>query len=202
MKSKKESKELFSQWGDNMGELPSDVQVILEALARGDITIEEAEKLILTIKRSEKVTFSSSSNTNGKRSIIGKEFNLDAGQECQEDLEIINSKVVIKGTLHGDLELVFCDVYFSGEIKGDLKAVGCKITWNGGRIGGYLELVGCTYSGKKPLVSGNINEINNFFVNGILQSVRLFVKPILSGIKIDERKGQKGQKNTNLKSEE
>ncbi|MFN3691288.1 MAG: hypothetical protein ACK4R7_00205 [Fervidobacterium sp.] len=174
-----------------MGELPSDVRVILEYLARGEITVDDAEKLILTIKRPENVRFSdSTNNTVGKRSIIGREFTLAEDGECLEDLELVNSKVVIKGKVYGNLELIFCDVYFSGEVQGDLKAIGCKVTWDGGKIGGYLELVGCTYTGKKPLVSGNVNEINNFFVNGILQSVRLFVKPILSGIKIDERKDQ------------
>jgi len=36
-----------------MGEIPSDIRAILEALARKDISIEEAEQLILSIKQKE-----------------------------------------------------------------------------------------------------------------------------------------------------
>ncbi|MEN3043461.1 MAG: hypothetical protein ABDH59_09260, partial [Fervidobacterium sp.] len=65
-------------------------------------------------------------------------------------------------------------------------AVGCKIKWDGGTINGKLEIVGCNYSGIKPRVKGTVNEINNLFVNGVLGTVKLFVKPIISGIKIEE----------------
>lgn len=65
--------------------------------------------------------------------------------------------------------------------------VGSTIKWNGGTIDGDLELVGCTYSGNRPKVSGRVEEINNFFINGILGTVKyLVVKPFLSGIKVEE----------------
>lgn len=170
-----------------MGELPSDIRAVLEALSRKEISVKDAERLILIMKRLKKSNVSNNSEFS-RKSIVGKEFIIDAGEECKEDLEIVNSKVWIKGKVYGDVELIFCDVYFSGEVEGDLEAVGCKIAWNGGRINGDVNIVGCSYTGKKPSVSGSVNEINNFFINGILQSVKIFVKPILSGIKVESRK--------------
>ncbi|MGB4262776.1 MAG: hypothetical protein WBJ29_04430 [Fervidobacterium sp.] len=168
-----------------MGELPNDIRAILEALARKDISVEEAEKLISTIK--EKSHSRSSQQKKYDKSFVGKEFVLDEGEEYSGNLEVVNSKVVINGKLNGDLEIAFGELIFSGEINGDAELVGCAITWKGGEIDGNLELVGCSQSGQRPKVTGKVSEINNFFVNGILGTVKyLIVKPFLSGIKVEE----------------
>ncbi|HQE47992.1 MAG TPA: hypothetical protein PKV93_01405 [Fervidobacterium sp.] len=168
-----------------MGEIPSDIRAILEALARKDISIEEAEQLILSIKQKE--SYQSPKEKKYEKSFLGKEFILRKGEEHTGNVEAVNSKIIIEGTINGDLEIAFCDVSFSGEVKGDVQLVGSTIKWNGGTIDGDLELVGCTYSGNRPKVSGRVEEINNFFINGILGTVKyLVVKPFLSGIKVEE----------------
>ncbi|WP_448376341.1 hypothetical protein [Fervidobacterium sp.] len=166
-----------------MGELPNDILTILEALARKEITVDEAEDLIRAImeRRDEHKSRKS------KKSYIGKEFVLNAGEEFVGKVEVVNGKAIINGRLVGDLEVVFGDLVFSGDVTGNVQLVGTNIVWNGGNIRGNLEMVGCSYKGAKPAVDGRVNEVNNFFVNGILGMVRnLIVKPILSGIKIEE----------------
>uniref|UniRef100_A0A7C5Y7N7 Polymer-forming cytoskeletal protein n=1 Tax=Fervidobacterium nodosum TaxID=2424 RepID=A0A7C5Y7N7_9BACT len=170
-----------------MGEIPNDIRAVLEALARKEISVEDAEKLIIAIKQ-EKVQNKGkkSSEVSGGKSLIGKELVIEENQEYNGDIQAVNSKIIVKGKVKGDLELVFCELYFSGELDGDIEAVGCKLVWNGGTINGDIQMVGCNYSGKKPVVKGSVNEINNFFINGILGTVKFFVKPIISGIKIEE----------------
>ncbi|MGC8955084.1 MAG: hypothetical protein ACP5JS_03185 [Fervidobacterium sp.] len=164
-----------------MGELPNDIRSILEALARREISVDDAEKLILTIKSAEK------HNNKKEKSIIGKEFTLNEQEEFDGDLEIVNGKASIFGILNGNLQIIFGELVLSGTIKGDVELVGSTITWNGGIIEGNLEMVGCNYKGEKPKVRGNITEINNFFINGILNTVKhLIIKPFMSGIKVEE----------------
>jgi len=141
--------------------------------------------LILSIKQKE--SYQSPKEKKYEKSFLGKEFILRKGEEHTGNVEAVNSKIIIEGTINGDLEIAFCDVSFSGEVKGDVQLVGSAIKWNGGTIDGDLELVGCTYSGNRPKVSGRVEEINNFFINGILGTVKyLVVKPFLSGIKVEE----------------
>lgn len=169
-----------------MGEIPNDIRVILEALARREISVEDAEKLIMAIKQEKADGKQKNHKKVRGKNIIGKELIIEENQDYEGDIQAVNSKVVVKGRLKGDLELVFSEFYFSGEIDGDVEAVGCKLTWDGGTISGDLQIVGCNYSGRKPLVKGKVNEINNFFINSILGTVKVFVKPIMSGIKIEE----------------
>jgi len=166
-----------------MGELPNDLITILEALARKEITVDEAEKLVIAIMSAK------SEKNFGRRSksFVGREFILNPGQEHNGDIEIVNGRAIINGKLNGNLEVVFGEMIFSGEVNGNVELVGTQITWNGGIISGNLQLVGCSYRGTKPSVLGNVSEIDNFFVNGILGMVKnLIVKPFLSGIKIEE----------------
>lgn len=170
-----------------MGEIPNDVRAVLEALARKEISVENAEKLIIAIKQEQNNTKrKKNKEVSGSKSLIGNELIIEENQEYDGDIQAVNSKVIVKGRVKGNLELVFCELYFSGELDGDIEAVGCKLTWNGGIINGNVQMVGCNYSGKKPIVKGTVNEINNFFINGILGTVKFFVKPIISGIKIEE----------------
>jgi len=168
--------------GNIMGELPNDVRAVLEALARKEISVEDAEKLILTLKSSK-----NTEKSKKKKSIIGREFILSEGEEFSGDIEIVNGKAIISGKINGDLEIVFGELVFSGEVNGNVEIVGSSITWHGGKINGNLQLVGCNYKGEKPKVVGNVSEISNFFINGILNTVKyLVVKPFMAGIKIEE----------------
>ncbi|MGQ9856247.1 MAG: hypothetical protein ACUVQF_05880 [Fervidobacterium sp.] len=165
-----------------MGELPNDIRSILEALARKEITVEEAEQLILAIKQSKE-----SDRRKKSKSFIGKEFVLNTGEEYVGNIEIVNGRAVINGKLVGSLQVVFGEVVFSGEVTKNVELVGTTVTWNGGRIGGNLQMVGCNYKGVKPVVEGNVSEVNNFFVSGIIGLVKkVVVRPLLSGIKIED----------------
>ncbi|ANE41366.1 hypothetical protein IM42_00580 [Fervidobacterium sp. SC_NGM5_O18] len=165
-----------------MGELPNDLLAILQALARKEITVDEAEQLIEAImdKRTEE-------RRKGSKSYIGRDFIINPGEEYFGKVEVVNGKAIINGRLIGDLEVVFGELIFSGEVAGNVELVGTNIVWNGGHIAGNLEMVGCSYKGAKPIVDGKVNEVNNFFINGVLGIVRnLVVKHFLSGIKIEE----------------
>ncbi|MGC9771438.1 hypothetical protein [Fervidobacterium islandicum] len=165
-----------------MGELPNDILAVLEALSRKEITVDEAEQLIQAVmeKRMNK-------NVRKQRTYISREFMINPGEEYVGTVEVVNGKAVINGRLVGDLEVVFGELIFSGEVTGNVELVGTNIVWNGGRIGRNLEMVGCSYKGTRPTVDGKVNEVNNFFINGILGMVRnLIIKPFLHGIRIEE----------------
>lgn len=173
-----------------MGELPSDIRSILEALARHEITVDEAEQLILALKETQR-TNSDDGKEKGRtkkrgKTVVGKDIVVEEGEELIGSLEIVNGTAIIKGKVYGDVQLVFSELYFSGEVHGNVDLVGSKAKWDGGLINGNLLIVGSEYSGKKPVVRGRVNEVNNFFIGGVLGTVKLFVKPILSGIKLEE----------------
>lgn len=169
-----------------MGELPSDIRAILEALARKEITVDEAEALIDALRGAKSTKGQGDQSRNRRsRSVVGKQVTIAEDEEFVGDLEVVNGTVFVKGRIVGEFHAVFSDVFFTGEVTGNASFVGCKVRWNGGSIGGDLQLVGSQCSGARPHVKGNVNELNNFFVNGILGTVKLIVKPILSGVRAE-----------------
>ncbi len=158
----------------------NEVRKILEALARHDINVEEAEKLILAVKLSSK------NKSKSSRSIVGRELIINEDEIYDGNIEVVNGKLILKGIVNGKVEAVFSEVEFSGTVNGKFEAVGCDIRWDGGVINGDVEIVGCNYKGKKPKVSGKVKEVNGFFVNSALSIAKVFVKPFMKGIKISE----------------
>ncbi len=158
----------------------NEVKKILEALAKHDITVEEAEKLILAVKLSKK------NKPKSSRSFVGKELIINEDEIHDGNIEIVNGTLILKGIVNGKVEAVFSDVEFSGTVNGKFQAVGCDIRWDGGVINGDVEIVGSNYKGKKPKVSGKVQEVNGFFVGGILRVVRFAIRPFIKGIKISE----------------
>ncbi len=158
----------------------NEVKKILEALAKHDITVEEAEKLILAVKLSKK------NKPKSSRSVVGKEFIINEDEIYDGNIEIVNGNLILRGIVNGKVEAVFSEVEFSGTVNGKFEAVGCNIKWDGGVINGDIEIVGCNYKGKKPKVSGKVKEVNGFFINSLLKIVKFSIKPFMNGIKISE----------------
>ena len=154
-----------------------DVKKILDAVARGDISPEEGEKLISALlEREEK----------GKREKREKEkrkeaeFVLRSGEVIDGDIVLSGKRVSIHGKVRGDVVLIQCDLEFSGEVEGDLVLISGRAKLDGGKVGGDLAVIGAKVEGDVDEVKGDRVKISNFFINGILMAL----SPILKGLSV------------------
>lgn len=154
-----------------------DVKKILDAVAKGDISPEEGEKLISALlEREEK----------GKREKREKEkrkeaeFVLRSGEVIDGDIVLSGKRVSIHGKVRGDVVLIQCDLEFSGEVEGDLVLISGRAKLDGGKVGGDLAVIGAKVEGDVDEVRGDRVKISNFFINGILMAL----SPILKGLSV------------------
>ncbi len=172
-----------------------DMKKILEAVACGEITPEEAEMLIKALKEKEEKESGKSEKKEKKTSKAKEEekkglFVIDQAEVASGDLFLTGQRVVIRGRVKGDVTLFDCDTEFSGEVDGDMVLIGGKIRFEGGRVDDDLTLIGVRVSGDLPEVGGETVRISNFFASGILN----LVSPILKGIGVNIHPGKKLRK--------
>ncbi len=159
-----------------------DVRKVLEAVARGEISPEDGERLIRAIQEREKGGKEKREEEKGKNE---KGFVLREGEVIDDDLTLSGEKVRVEGKILGDLVLLQCDTFFSGSVGGDMAVIGGKVEFDGGRVEGDLVLIGAKVKGKEPEVLGDRVKITNFLATGILTAL----SPILGGLRI--RSGEK-----------
>ncbi|ODN30450.1 hypothetical protein [Fervidobacterium thailandense] len=120
-----------------------ELRKILEAVERGELSPEDAEKLVNALFESSEEEFSQSK----VREVYNEVFVVKPGEVIRETVSARNSKLTIDGEILGDLDVVNCYVELSGTVHGNLNAATSKISWRGGKVLGDAKLVMCQESG-------------------------------------------------------
>ena len=155
-----------------------DVKKILDAVARGEISPEEGERLISALlEREEK---GKEKRDKGKERKREAEFIVKSGEVVDGDIVLSGKRVFIQGKVRGDVVLIQCDLEFSGEVEGDLVLIGGRAKLDGGKVAGDFAIVGAKVEGDVDEVRGDRVKISNFFINGILMAL----SPILKGLSV------------------
>ncbi len=147
-----------------------EIQKILEAVERGEISAEEGAQLIEALKR--RSTHSENQEIpekhwriieglhQGKISSIGENIHIKSTGKVVGDIEIVNGKLKLEGYVDGDIEAVASEIEFAGTVSGDMSIVGGRVIWKHGEIKGNVELVGTTEIGSRVKVGGKIDIVS------------------------------------------
>ncbi|MCX7653204.1 MAG: hypothetical protein N2Z58_00775 [Fervidobacterium sp.] len=144
-----------------------ELRKILEAVEKGDLSPDDAEKLIKIIFESDVWEEKASKSD----SIVNTVVEIKEGEKVTKNLSLTNGKLVLKGELLGDVFAVNSDIELFGTLSGNLSCVRSKIFWKGGEVKGDLNAVMCkefgnaNVLGKRYIVSFNIPFANKIFSN-------------------------------------
>ncbi len=165
--------------------MSDDVRKILEAVARGEISPEEGERLLKALQAQK----GEGEEKTRKRlqELDEREYVLRKGETVEGKLVLSGKKTLIEGRVIGDLVLLSCDSFFSGEVEGNMVVIGGKIVFAGGTVKKDLVLVGAEEEGEKPKVGGSVTHISNFLVETILK----MVSPLVGNIVVTPGKKEK-----------
>ena len=157
-------------------EMMEDVKKVLDAVARGEISPEEGEKLISALLEKEE----RGKKEKGKDRKKEAEFIVKSEEVIDGDVVLSGKRVLIQGRIRGDVVLIQCDLEFSGEVEGDLVLISGRAKLDGGRVGGDFAVIGAKVEGDVDEVKGDRVKISNFFINGIMMAL----SPILKGLSV------------------
>lgn len=167
--------------------MSDDVRKILEAVARGEISPEEGEKLIKALQEREK---EKEQDQEFQETFDEEEYVLREDETVEGDLVFSKKRVSIRGKVMGDLVLMNCDSFFSGEVEGDMVVIGGKVEFAGGKVREDLVLLGTKEKGEKPKVGGSEVRMSNNFLVRLMMGV---VSPFVARMEITSKK-KEGEK--------